>query len=465
MRPPLVSCIVPVFNGERFLGEALDSILAQTHQPLEVIVVDDGSRDGTSSVADRYGGRITYLRQDNKGPATAKNVGVRAARGEYVAFLEQDDVWLPEKLARQVALFRRRPGVDLSFTAFQNFWMPEVAAEEARYRDHPLSRPSQGWHVGTLVARRSAFETYGRFETDRRLNENMLWHLRAAGAGASIDVLPEVLMRRRLHLGNATRQSAEDIHDLFLPIVKAWRDYKRRDRHRSGRVEAPLVSCIVPVHNGERFLAEAVDSILAQTWRPLEVLVIDDGSTDGTPAVLARYTGRVRAMRRANAGPAVARNSGLAAARGEFVAFLDADDLWHPEKLSRQMARFEERPELEICLCHVQNFWTGELSREEARFRDHRIATPLAGYSPVTLLARRAIFDRLGPFRTDVRHVHDTDWFMRATERGAVMELMPDVLVQRRLHPGNRTRHRGQASRDEYLELVKARLDSLRPTR
>jgi glycosyltransferase involved in cell wall biosynthesis len=232
MQAPLVSCIVPVFNGERFLGAALDSILAQTHQPLEVIVIDDGSRDGTSKVAARHAGRITYLHQANQGPAAAKNVGIGVARGEYVSFLDADDVWLPEKLARQVALFRRRPEVHLSFTAFQNFWMPEVATEEARYRDHPLFRPSQAWSIGTLVARRRAFETYGRFETGRRGNENMLWYLRAAGAGASIDVLPEVLMRRRLHLGNATRQPADDNHDLFLPIVKAWREYRRRDQQR-----------------------------------------------------------------------------------------------------------------------------------------------------------------------------------------------------------------------------------------
>jgi glycosyltransferase involved in cell wall biosynthesis len=233
-------------------------------------------------------------------------------------------------------------------------------------------------------------------------------------------------------------------------------------------MEVPLVSCIVPTHNSERFLAEALDSILAQTWRPVEVVVVDDGSTDGTPAVLARYAGRVRALRCAHRGPAAARNRGLAAARGEFMAFLDADDLWHTDKLARQMARFEERPELDICLCHVQNFWAGELSDEEARFRDHRIATPLAGYSPVALLARRAVFDRLGPFRTELRHVHDTDWFVRASERGALIELMPDVLVQRRLHPHNRSRLRGQASRDEYLDLVKTRLDRLRtrhPTR
>jgi glycosyltransferase involved in cell wall biosynthesis len=101
---------------------------------------------------------------------------------------------------------------------------------------------------------------------------------------------------------------------------------------------APLISCVVPVFNGERYLGEALDSILAQTYRPLELLVVDDGSTDGTAALVTRYRDQIRPLFQPNAGQAAARNLGLSVARGEFVAFLDADDLWHPEKLARQMA-------------------------------------------------------------------------------------------------------------------------------
>ena len=101
---------------------------------------------------------------------------------------------------------------------------------------------------------------------------------------------------------------------------------------------APLISCVVPVFNGERYLGEALDSILAQTYRPLELLVVDDGSTDGAAALVTRYRDQTRPLFQPNAGQAAARNLGLSVARGEFVAFLDADDLWHPEKLARQMA-------------------------------------------------------------------------------------------------------------------------------
>src|SRR5215475_2242760 len=106
----------------------------------------------------------------------------------------------------------------------------------------------------------------------------------------------------------------------------------------------PLISCIVPVYNGEKYLAEAIETIVQQSYRPLEIIIADDGSTDGTAKVAERYSNLLRYLRQDNAGTAAARNLGLSAAVGEFVAFLDADDLWHPEKLARQMGRFEARP-------------------------------------------------------------------------------------------------------------------------
>lgn len=223
-----------------------------------------------------------------------------------------------------------------------------------------------------------------------------------------------------------------------------------------------LISCIIPVFNGERYLREALDSILAQTYRPLEIIVADDGSTDGTAAVVASYGEKVTYLRRDNAGPAAARNLGVQVAQGEFVAFLDADDLWHPEKLARQMARFQTRPELDLCVTHVQNFWIPELQAEAARLRDHRIMQPLPGYVTATLLSRRTLFERIGQFNPTLEHGDAQDWFLRATEYGAVIELLSDVLLYRRLHQANRSRLRSAASLDEHLQLIKASLDRRR---
>jgi hypothetical protein len=152
----------------------------------------------------------------------------------------------------------------------------------------------------------------------------------------------------------------------------------------------------------------------------------------------------------------------VSVAWGQFVAFLDADDLWHREKLSRQMARFEARPELDLSVTCIQNFWATELRQMETRFRHRRLMQAVPGYLTQTLLARRAAFERTGDFDVTRRHAGDTEWFLRAAERGAVMELLPDVLAYRRLHQTNRSRIMATASRDEYLAMVKASLDRRR---
>lgn len=221
-------------------------------------------------------------------------------------------------------------------------------------------------------------------------------------------------------------------------------------------MSAPLVSCIVPVFNGERFLGEALDSILGQTYRPLELIAVDDGSTDGTPEVLAGYADRLKCIRQENAGGAKARNRGLDEARGDFVAFLDADDLWHPDKLTLQLARLNNRPDLDVCLTHIQNFWMPELAREEEAYRNHRRGQALPGYSPVTMLARRSVFERVGRFDERLMQGSSLDWFLRAFELGTVVEVLPDVLVYRRLHSSNLSRVRHSNSIDEHLQVVRA---------
>ena len=177
---------------------------------------------------------------------------------------------------------------------------------------------------------------------------------------------------------------------------------------------------------------------------------------------MAGYGDRVQYLWQPNAGPSAARNHGLSAARGEFVAFLDADDLWHPEKLARQMARFRACPELEVCVTHVQNFWMPELHEEEIRFQGHRLGQALPGYTTVTLLACHSLFETVGPFDAALQHGSELDWFLRAAEYSVVIELLPDVLVRRRLHHASHSRRLAANSRDEHLRIVKASLDRRR---
>jgi glycosyltransferase involved in cell wall biosynthesis len=215
----------------------------------------------------------------------------------------------------------------------------------------------------------------------------------------------------------------------------------------------PLVTCIVPVFNGARFLGEAVASILHQGHSPLEVIAVDDGSTDDSPEILASFGARVRVIRQANAGPAAARNTGVREARGEFLAFLDQDDRWHPEKLLRQLAVFEADPRLDLVVAHVECQWEAE----EVRTPDQPRSGVTPGYVTGTLLARRQAFDLVGPFDPALRFVDGLDWFIRAADRKVPTCLMTDVLLYHRVHAHNLSR-RGHESRAECLRVLRRAL-------
>jgi glycosyltransferase involved in cell wall biosynthesis len=221
------------------------------------------------------------------------------------------------------------------------------------------------------------------------------------------------------------------------------------------------VTCVVPVFNGERFVADAVASVLGQTYANVEVVVANDGSTDATAAAVARFRDRVRLVSQANAGHAAARNLGVAHARGELVGFLDADDLWHPRKLERQVERLDARRDVAMCFTLLRNFVDGRATLASL-IADPLLDDVVPGYTSVTLLARRALFERVGGFDESLAHGNDRDWFLRAVEHGASKELLDEVLVFRRLHRENRSRTTAAASRAEYVRILKASLDRRR---
>jgi glycosyltransferase involved in cell wall biosynthesis len=210
----------------------------------------------------------------------------------------------------------------------------------------------------------------------------------------------------------------------------------------------------MPAYNAARFIRAALDSIFAQTHPPFEVVVVDDGSTDDTCDVVRGYRERVRVVEIAHGGYPGARDAAIAAARGEFIAFLDADDMWPKDKTARQLGVFRERPDVDLCVGHYLNFWDVEIADEAAKYLDHPLSKPVTGYIVPTLLARTETFRRLGPFAVG-EDASDTSWFMRAVASGAKVETLPDVLLHRRLHRTNHSR-RADPLKDVF-NLIRAR--------
>lgn len=226
----------------------------------------------------------------------------------------------------------------------------------------------------------------------------------------------------------------------------------------------PLVSVVIATYNQDRFIATAVECALAQTLHDVEIIVVDDGSHDDTRVVLARYGTAIRTIFQANAGQAVARNRGVAESRGEFIAFLDGDDVWLPEKLEQQIDALRHSPGASFCAC---GFYVVDEALRPLRL--HEPASPdrllddllLKGNRvgpPTTVMIRRELFERLGGFDPVLSYCCDWDLWVRLA-RVAPFCAVKEPLAGWRVHGSNLTRHIPALERDSNQLLEKALAD------
>lgn len=215
------------------------------------------------------------------------------------------------------------------------------------------------------------------------------------------------------------------------------------------------ISVVMPVFNGARFIAEAIGSILAQAERPLEILVVDDGSTDDSAEIAESFGRPVRVVRQANAGPPAAQNRGLAAASGEYITFLDADDLYSPDKFSLQAGRLDRHPTVDIVIGQLSYLRQDGSDERQPRFVEHHDDHLSLSFG--ASMFRRRVFDRVGMMDEAMRYCHDWDWFMRVREARVPLLLHRHVVLRQRLHEGNITRQRDAGDRFT-LEMMRRSL-------
>jgi glycosyltransferase involved in cell wall biosynthesis len=221
----------------------------------------------------------------------------------------------------------------------------------------------------------------------------------------------------------------------------------------------PLVSIVIPSYNVAQYVGAAIDSVVRQSYPRIEIIVVDDGSTDGTSEALAPWLEHVTCLRQDRQGIGAARNAGLARASGELLGLLDADDLFVEDKIERQVQVLVDRADVDMVFGHVEEFHSAD-PRSVPDVRPRLRPGRHPGYMAQTMLVRRSAFDRVGPF--DRWHVGEfVDWYLRATEAGLTAHMLPEVVTLRRLH-GTNTGILHRHDRRDFARVLKAALDRRR---
>jgi glycosyltransferase involved in cell wall biosynthesis len=230
---PTVSVIIAVRNGERFLAQAIESVLAQTLAPLEIVVVDGQSTDATANIA----GSLPLVRvvlQTNLGVADAYNLGIAASRGDLIAFLSHDDLWTPDKLAQQTGALATHPAALYSVARVRFFLEPGTVVPPG-FRPGLLRGDHPARIMETLVARREAFCIVGAFDASLDISEDIDWFARANDLGVPYVIVERVLLLKRVHDANTSLNAPS----MYQSMLRALRASIRRKRALSPASQDP----------------------------------------------------------------------------------------------------------------------------------------------------------------------------------------------------------------------------------
>ncbi|VTY38945.1 UDP-Glc:alpha-D-GlcNAc-diphosphoundecaprenol beta-1,3-glucosyltransferase WfgD [Xylophilus ampelinus] len=383
MEEKLVSICIPVFNGSNYLKSAIESALAQDYAHVEVVVVNDGSTDGgkTEAIASEYSDRIRYIAQPNKGVAGALNTAIANARGEYFAWLSHDDIHLPHKTRSQMDFLKKLGRPDACLFSDYDLIDPDdklittVRLPMDRIRRSPRVPLLNGLINGcSLLIPMQYLKDFGPFDERLRFTQDYdLWN--KILAEHEFFHQPEVLIRYRVHPQQDTqtqkvgpesnplwRRMMDDrsptqraqiygssqrffqaIGEFLKPTPMDYASRYALEEARSASSKS-LTSVIIPFFNEVPLVHRAIASVQAQIDATVEIIVVNDGSTEDVSSLQreADRDARIKLIHQSNRGAAVARNRGMMSAKGEYIAFLDADDTFLPHKIRRQVELMQE---------------------------------------------------------------------------------------------------------------------------
>ena len=384
-----VSIIIPAYNASKYLKEAIDSALAQTYTNIEVIVVNDGSNDKgkTEKIAKSYGNQIKYYYKENGGVSTALNLGISKMTGEYFSWLSHDDKYYPDKIEKQIEYLRENELIDKKVILYSDYDLMDnhsrVFATSIKNHEELEEKPEYCLLRGainglSLLIPKNAFEECGTFREDLKcVQDYELWE-RMQKQYKFIHQ-QEILVTTRLHKaqqGNTSPRMLSEGNELWINLIKGISKQRREELEKTEynflakmynflettpynltsryvkeqmdniekktieAIQSIKVSVIIPFYNRIELLENSINSVLQQTHKNIEIILIDDGTTESIKSIeiLLKENPTIRYIKNdVNKGASYSRNIGIKEATGDYIAFLDSDDWFKKEKIEQQL--------------------------------------------------------------------------------------------------------------------------------
>ncbi len=426
----LISVIIPAHNAAVFLPDAVESVRAQGYSPIEIIVVDDGSRDDTAALAESLGVDRVVRRSAQSSPSAARNAGYAVSTGDWLLFLDADDTLPPGTLTAYAAHIDTDQDIGIVGGFVHMVTLGGVDSSAAHAPTMQRNMPFINVHLGAALIRRSVMEQVGTFDEALVSAEDVDWYLRVEESGVRRVLLRRSTLFYRRHTGNITQTQGRAVlhNDFLIALRRAFerrgnpvdeRDFPRW-KHLLVPISDPPARLSVIIPPGTRgTIAKALAEVAAQTRLTDEVVVIAP-SRDAVAAIVPDALRDRLCVVESPISDASIIAEGVRAASGDVVAFLRPGDRWMPDYLERMSAALDAHPEVEYLVASRMVEETGLVSvRVNAQ-----PASLLAG-----LVVRRRLFETLGGFDARYTWAYDDDWFVRAQDAAVPYAMLNVVLA------------------------------------
>ncbi len=337
---PMVSVIMSVYNSEKYLEDSVKSMLSQTHQDFEFIIINDASTDGTEKILKKFDDpRIKIItNHENLGLTKSLNKGIKLAKGKYIARMDADDISLPQRLETQVNFLEKNPDYALVGSSYYQIdgtgkinTLINVLTGDPQIKE---GLKKQNWFGhGSVMMRKDALLRIGGYDERFKFSQDYDLWLKFSELYKIANIDEPLYCWRATSSCISNEKRVEQKYYAELAVSEAVE--RRINKAGSNTGDDPTVSVIVPTYNRPNTLSEALDSILNQTFKEIEIVVVNDAGADVENIVSSRNKkNNITYIRHGrNRGLAAARNTGIKVARGKYVAYLDDDDLFYPEHI------------------------------------------------------------------------------------------------------------------------------------